>query len=211
MLNVYLIYVTISNRCIFCNSSKSEVIMDILSILKTVGTAALASTPLGALAIPVINRFLPKDEQLTSASSGDQAQAAINNLPPELKQQISIAEINLEVEKEKGQTSRYQSMCSSDGQETRAKLVNKAMNTLICLSMMFVSATVYVYCKEGAEKAFSYEMATVFTMLSGTFTYVVRAYMGDLKTETKSRHSVVDNKPHVATGLAGIINAIKGN
>jgi len=184
--------------------------MKLVNVLKEVGIGLLSATPLGAAAIPIINAFLPDDKQLTSNASGEDAQKAINGLPPEAKQQIYLANIDLQVEEEQGRTSRYEAMCAADGQETRAKLVNKAMNCLIALSLIFVAAVAYVYTKQGANAAFSYEMAAVFITVSGTFAYVVRAYMGDLKTETQSRHGVESGKPLKASGLAGVINAIKG-
>jgi len=184
--------------------------MDILSVLKTVGIGLLSSTPLGVAAIPIINAFLPDDKQLSGDSSGEEATKAINDLPPEARKQLSLAKINLQVEEERGQTSRYEAMCAADGQETRAKLVNKAMNALIALSLIFVAAVAWVYIEKGAQAAFSYQMAAVFITVSGTFAYVVRAYMGDLKTETQSRHSVESGTPSKPTGIAGIISAIQG-
>jgi len=184
--------------------------MDILNVLKTVGVGLLSATPLGAAALPIINAFLPDDKQLTGNSSGEDAKKAINDLPPEVRQQIALAKINLQVEEERGQTSRYQAMSAADGQETRAKLVNKAMNCLIALSLIFVTAVAYVYSTQGAQAAFSYEMAAVFITVSGTFAYVVRAYFGDLKTETQSRHQVESGNPPIPTGLAGIISAVRG-
>jgi len=184
--------------------------MDILNVLKDVGVGLISSTPLGQAALPIINAFLPKDKQLGSSSTGEDAQQAIDSLPPEAKQQLLLAKINLQVEEERGQTNRYEAMCKADGQETRAKLVNKAMNALILLSFLFVGAVAYVYSTKGAEYAFSYEMAAVFTTVSAVFAYVVRSYMGDLKTETQSRHAVASGTPPKPTGIAGIISAIQG-
>ena len=169
--------------------------MNIGKLLGKIGSGLLGATPGGKLAIPVLNAFLPDDMKLSENSTATDAQAAIAKLPPEEQAKINIAEINLEVEQERGRTSRYQAMCSSDGQETRAKLVNKAMNALIGLSCLFVAAICYVYVTDGAEAAFSYELVAIFVAVSGTFAYVVRAYMGDLTTETKSRHKAIDDKP----------------
>ena len=164
-------------------------------ILKTAGTALLSATPFGAAAIPIINSFLPGDKKLAENATGQQAQSAINELPPELKIQLESQKIDLQKVQEQGRTERYKAMCQSDGQETRAKLVNKAMNTLIILSLLFAAATAWVYMQNGAESAFSIEMAGVFITITGTFAYVVRAYFGDLRTETKSRHTTIDEKP----------------
>lgn len=184
--------------------------MDILNVLKTVGTGLLSSHPLGVAAIPVINAFLPKDKQLNNNSTGTDAQSTIDTLPAAARESLLLARINLKVEEERGRTTRYEAMCTADGQETRAKLVNKAMNHLIILTYIFVLATAYVYVTKGAEQAFSYAMATVFLTVTGTFTYVVRAYFGDLRTETQSRHGVESGAPSNPGGIAGIISAIRG-
>ena len=67
--------------------------MNIGSVLKTIGTAALSTVPGGAQIIAVANAFLPHDKQLTSDHTGEQAQAAIQTLSPELQEKILIAEI----------------------------------------------------------------------------------------------------------------------
>jgi hypothetical protein len=102
-------------------------------------------------------------------------------------------------------------MTSGDGQVTRAKIVNKAMNCLIAISVIFMCAIAYVYSTEGASVAFSYEMMAVFLAVTSTFAYVIRAYFGDLRSETKSRHQSINNTPVQPTGLIGLISSIKGN
>jgi len=178
--------------------------MNIKDVLLTIGTGIISSTPLGAIALPVINALLPADKKLPIDATGTMATEAIKQLPPGEASKIELAEIQLEVEQERGRTSRYESMCSSDGQETRAMLVNKAMNALIGLSGIFVLAIAYVYINEGAEVAFSYELAAVYGVVTATFAYVVRAYFGDLRTETTSRHHTIDHKPRPAGMLAGL-------
>jgi len=180
--------------------------MNIGSILKTVGMGLLSASPFGAVAIPLINAILPDDKKLSANATGDVAIAAIKQLPPEEQRKLNLAEINLLVKEEEGRTARYQAMTSSDGQETRAKQVNKAMNALIVISIAFMAATAYVYVKHGAEAAFSIEMAGVFLTVTGTFTYVIRAYFGDLRTETKSRHATIDDKPQPLGLLASLLS-----
>ncbi len=183
--------------------------MDIKSILKTVGLGLLSSHPLGALAVPVINSFLPGDTQLPAGVSGADAERLIGDLPASQRDAIYLAEIDLKKTEEEGRTRRYEAMARSDGQETRAKLVDKAMNTLIVISAIFVCATAYVYTTSDAEAAFSVEMAGVFLTISGTFAYVVRSYFGDLRSETESRHKTIDEKPSVAKGLSGILQMLR--
>lgn len=183
--------------------------MNIKDILLTIGTGLLSSTPLGLAALPVINALLPKDKQLPATATANQAKDVIKHLDPGQAYKIEMAEIDLLVEEEKGRTERYKAMCSSDGQTTRALLVNKAMNTLILLSLIFVSAIAYVYMTEGAQVAFSYELSLAFITVTGTFAYVVRAYFGDLRTETTSRHQTIDEKPRTEGFLTALIKRVK--
>ena len=179
--------------------------MNILSILKNVGTGILSATPYGALAIPVINALLPDESKLPNDVTGVGAQTALATLRPEQRQKIELAEIDLLIEEERGRTARYEAMAASDGQETRAILVKRAMNALIWLSVLFAAATAYVYSTKGAEAAFSLEMAGVYITITGTFTYVVRAYSGDLRTEAKSRHRTIDEKPEPLSAVSAFI------
>ena len=183
--------------------------MKLFDLLKSIGGAALASTPLGAAAIPVINSFLDDDKKLPENATGQDALNTIDSLPPEAKQALALAKIDLAKTEELGRTSRYEAMCKADGQGTRAKIVLEAMRTLTVITVLFIIAIGWVYIEHGAAHAFSSEMATVFLTISGTYAYVVRAYMGDLRTETESRHAVEDNKPRLAKGLAGLVQAIK--
>lgn len=183
--------------------------MNIKEILKTVGTAALSTHPLGLAAIPLLNKFLPSDKQLNANSTGQQAVQFISELSGAQKAQIELAEIELAKTDIQGQTDRYIAMTKADGQETRAKIVDKAMNALIAISVLFMCAVAYVYATAGAAVAFSTEMAIVFATVSATFAYVVRAYFGDLKVETTSRHAAINNQLPKANGLAGVIEAVR--
>lgn len=179
--------------------------MNILNILKDIGIGLISESPIGKIAIPVINAFLPGDKKLPLNATGEDAQALIKDLPPEQRTQIELAEISLEKADIEGQTKRYEAMCNADGQETRAKLVNKAMNSLILLSFMFVCFIGWVYIDKGAEDAFSPAMIGVFFSVTGVFAYVVRSYMGDLRVETKSRHATIDTKQQPGSLLTNFI------
>ena len=179
--------------------------MNIFNILKDIGIGLISESPIGKIAIPVINALLPDDKKLPINATGEDAAKIIKNLPPEQRAKIELAEIDLQKSEIEGMTDRYKAMCSADGQETRAKLVDKAMNTLILLSLMFVSAMAYVYVTEGAKQAFSVEMVGAFIAVTGVFAYVVRSYFGDLRVETKSRHATIDTKQQPASLLTNFL------
>lgn len=180
-----------------------------LDIVKTAGTAVLSSNPAGAAALTLINAFLPDDKKLGDSATGEQVSSAYQGLSPDAQLTLSTAKINQAIEEDKGRTARYVAMCQADGQETRAKIVKWAMIALIAISLIFIAAVAYVYMTAGAAVAFSADMAFVFLTVTGTFAYVIRAYFGDLRTETESRHVTVDDKPRLAKGVAGVIQSFR--
>ncbi|MER2490326.1 hypothetical protein [Catenovulum sediminis] len=181
--------------------------MKLLDVIANVGSAALSTHPLGALAVQAVNAFLPDDEKLSTSDSGEKVLSKVDNMP--LNVQVELSKLDLERTKELADADKYTAMCKADAQETRAKIVNKAMNSLILLSLLFVLGVVYVYATKGAAAAFSYEMAAVFVTVSSTFAYVVRAYFGDLRSETESRHAAINNKKPRPKGLTGLISQFK--
>lgn len=179
--------------------------MNVTSILKTVGAGLLASTPLGSAALLAINSMLPDDKKLPATATGVQADQSLQTLTAAQRVEIELSEVRLEVEQERGRTERYKAMAASDGQETRARIVVMAIKALISISAVFILAVAWVYVTEGAEVAFSYEMTALYVAVTGTFAYVIRAYFGDLRAETQSRHRTIDDKPQpAATGLAAL-------
>ena len=185
--------------------------MDVMSALKSVGVGLLASNPAGAAALSMVNMFLDDDDKLdvTTATAKD-AELVIDNLPADSRERLLTAQINLKVEEERGRTSRYEAMCAADGQETRAKIVMIAMWSLTALTFLFLLFAGWVYTEKGAAVAFSTPMVAFFLSLTAPYAYVVRAYFGDLRSETKSRHAAIDDKPQPLKGLAGVVAAVRG-
>ncbi len=169
-----------------------------------IGVAA-ALIPGGPAVLAAVNAFLPDEKKLPSTATGNDIFSAVESLSPDQRSSLMEKKIDLEIAKEEGMTDRYKAMASSDGQECRAKIVNKAMNALVILTGIFVAAIGWVYVNHGAQKAFSAEMAAVFITVTGTFAFVVRAYFGDLRTEATSRHQTVDTKPAPMSAVAALV------
>lgn len=183
--------------------------MNFLDVAKTAGSALLATHPAGAAALTLINAFLPNDKRLGNSATGIDAANAFGQLGPAEQKAVQLAKIEQAIEEDKGRTARYIAMCQADNQVTRGLVVKWAMVALIVISALFILGVVIVYVREGATLAFSSDMAFVFLTVTGTFTYVIRAYFGDLRAETESRHSSIDDKPRLAKGLAGFVQAFK--
>lgn len=182
--------------------------MKVLDVLKTIGAAAISLHPAGAAALTVVNTFLPDDKKLSVASTGDDAVKAVESLSADEQVKIRLAEVDLAKVELMTDAEKYQAMSQSDGQETRAKIVDKAMNCLIAISVVFILALAYVYSTKGAKVAFSYEMMAVYLAISGTFAYVVRAYFGDLRSETQSRHLAINNQKPAQKGIVSLLSSL---
>jgi len=181
------------------------------SIKGPLASVAASMIPFGPQILGVVNAMLPDDKKLPETATGSQIADAVESLPPEQRASLMEKRIDLQIAKEEGMTERYKAMAEADGQETRARLVNKAMNALIALTTVFISAMAWVYVDRGAAAAFSGEMAAVFGVFSGTFAYVIRSYFGDLRTETKSRHHVIDSKPQPLGAIAAFLAGKAGS
>jgi len=169
--------------------------MNIGSFLKTVGVGLISANPMGAAAIGLINAALPDDKKIPITATGVEAEQALDKLSPEQKQSVMLANIAYDVKVLETDSAKYAAMCAADGQVTRAKVVMWAMKALIGISLIFILATAWVYVKVGAVEAFNPAMIGVYVSITGTFAYVIRAYFGDLRRETESRHQMIDNKP----------------
>jgi hypothetical protein len=180
--------------------------MNILKIIKTMGFAALSTHPLGAAVVGIANSVLPEENKINVEMSGDYAMQHINKAGEDIK--IQLAALELQETKEQELTKRYEAMTKADGQETRAQIVKNAMAFLCFLSSLFVISIAYTYSTNGAEAAFSLDMAAVFGVVVSPFAYVVRAYFGDLRTETESRHAAINGNEKIGA-IAGLVKAFR--
>jgi hypothetical protein len=82
------------------------------------------------------------------------------------------------------------------------------MTCLCFVTCVFILAIAYEYSSNGASAAFSLDMAAVFGVIVSPFAYVVRAYFGDLRSETESRHSSINGIEKLG-GLAQLVKVLK--
>lgn len=183
--------------------------MNPIDLIKTIGSGIISAHPVGAAAIQIVNQFLPDDQKLSNTTTGQQALQVIEQLSGTEKAQIQLSQIDLQKVSLETDAQKYAAMCSADGQQTRANIVNKSMNCLIAVTLIFMCAIAYVYAVDGAKLAFSYEMMAVFASVVAPFAYVVRAYFGDLRSETESRHASINKLLPSGKGITGFIQAIR--
>ena len=150
---------------------------------------------------------MPDSQKLPDTATGQQAIDASETLSPSTKGELYKANIKLSIAKEQGQTDRYKAMCEADNQETRAAIVNKAMNGLIALSVIYILALAYCMV---VDSGIAFDTLTyAFAAVSAPLAYVIRAYFGDLRTETESRHQSINGLSMPAKGIAGLVKAYR--
>jgi hypothetical protein len=88
--------------------------MNFLDIVKSAGTALLATNPAAAAALTLINTFLPDDKKLGDKATGEQAIQAYQGLPPEIQERLAIAKIQESMEEGRQVTARHNSDMTSD-------------------------------------------------------------------------------------------------
>ena len=73
--------------------------MNLGDILKTVGSGLIKTlVPGGGLLIDAVNGFLPDDKKLPNDATGEQAQSAIDSLPPEQRASVLKKEYDVKIE-----------------------------------------------------------------------------------------------------------------
>jgi len=185
-------------------------IKDIITAAVAVG--GIVYPPLIA-ALPLINSFLAKDQQLGNFSTGRQVSGAIDQLIPEVRVQIRESEIDLEKTKVIEHSKIQHALAAVDitGQSTRPSTVIKLTNT-VCFTVITV---VSVWCASIIAK--DQEMVSsvidgwpMIIALIGPMLAVIRSYFGTRTDEKNTRQHMAHGADKPLSGLAGIVRAVRG-
>ena len=109
--------------------------MNLGDILKTVGTGLIASIagPAAPLIIGGLNAILPSDKQLPDNATGEQAQGAIDSLPPEQRAIALKQEYDFEIKMEELAVETFKEEVKDKG---NAREHNKSSHMPAILSFM---------------------------------------------------------------------------
>lgn len=170
--------------------------MKLKDILAGAATVAGTLNPALGAAIGLVNGLLPEDKQLPITSTGAEVQRVVDQLPAEQRASLLEREIDLEIAREEGWSTRYQAMCSADGQESRAKIVMMMAQVLVFEILAF---TVLFFWRP--EVINSQEVWLIFGVLTGTPATVLLNYFGNLRREHAQRQNAISGQsaPVVST------------
>ena len=153
-------------------------------ILKNVGMGLVSEIPGASAVIGLVNGFLPADKKLPETATGAQVQSAIDGLPESDRAAVMNKKLDVEIALDKGWTSRYEAMCSADGQSTRPRIA-----IMMAQVMSFEILAFTVWCFIYPEQMKNPVLWTVFGVLTATPAGVLMKYFGELRKEQGQRLS----------------------
>lgn len=184
--------------------------MKFKNIIKTIGVGLLSSNPVGASILGAVNMFLPEDKKLPEGATGEQVKKAVDKLPPEQRGSLMEKEIDLEIEQEKGWTSRYVAMAKADGQSTRPAIALKMANAFLFVLFSFVIIIGYSVYMEGMASLNQPYIWTIFATLTATPAGLLAKYFGELRKEQGNRLMNQNNERTNQNPIGKLIGLLGG-
>ena len=171
--------------------------------------AGTAFPPLGA-AIKLINMQLPADKQLPESATGSQAEAAMMTLPASAQASLLLQEIAAEVTKDNNFKDVVLALNEADarGASARPHMADKAMNTLVGLSVAMMSCIMWAVGTGDTEMIKNIkDMWPLVLALLFPFATVVKQYFGIRTQEKRARLQAAVGQPVINTG---VLQSVKG-
>lgn len=165
--------------------------MNIGDILKAAGGMALDVFAPGSR--QVINAFLPEDKKLLATATGADANTAVDSLPADQKASLLEKQVDLEIAREEGWTSRYVAMVGGEQQPSRAWIA-KVMAIIVFFECLGFTVWAFVY----PDQMTSPGLWTAFATLTGIPASVLAKYFGELRKEQRNRQEAMGAPPAVS-------------
>jgi hypothetical protein len=187
--------------------------MKLEQVLKTAGSAALASfPPYGPLALAAINAILPNGQKLPESVTGDMAEGALKSVPSEQRAQVLNQELKLkETEiKEVGESTRTMLIHDArNPQSTRPYIAKGCFLILGAVALMITAAVLIASIRDMTQVIMSLSASwELIAVVIGPLVYVLKAYFGAIQTEQKQRFNAA-NGFNIETGIASVMSALK--
>lgn len=189
--------------------------MSILELAKKVGTGIFESVvPNGGLILDGLNAVLPDDYKFRKGATGKDVLQAIERMPPELRQQIELKKIDLEIEKVKSAGDALQTMLVQDAltpQSTRPKIAWWSFVTVSLISVIFVLIYGYAVLSREPEMVTAVNDGWVMIVaIVAPFVVWLNAYFGVLKQEQANKLNASQGMPVDAGGIISELLKLKG-
>lgn len=178
--------------------------MKLRSILRGAASVAGTLNPAVGAAIGLVNQFLPSDKKLPLEATGAEVEdAMVANLTPDQRASLYERNVDLVIAQEEGWTARYEAMCRSDGQSTRAWIA-KQMARVLVFEILAFTVWAFWYPDQLANPV----LWTVFGTLTGVPGTILLNYFGNLRKEQGQRASAVSGIPQIGA-VAGLLKSLK--
>ena len=189
--------------------------MRIGKILTTVGSSLLRNLVPGAgIVIDAVNAFLPEEKKLDiNTATGDAVNSAINSLPPETRASLLSKELDVEIEEEKGFTTRFAAAMEADktGNSTRPQIALMMAYTVCFVIVIFSSMWIVAIFRNQVDLMDKLkECWPLMLAVIATPTALLRAYFAMRSKEKEARYQMASNQEVSVGGMiSGIITALK--
>ena len=190
--------------------------MDILSIAKSVGGAALNMVMPGAgtAVVGLVNEFLPDNKKLPSSATGHDVQHAVASLPPDQRAAIMSRQIDVDLAEVNRAADVQRAMLMSDAttpHTTRPKIVYQSFQIVAAISMIVISLWAYAVSTGQTDLVKAVMDGWPFVLgVIGPFVALLRSYFGILKVEHSNKIASITGAPQPVPGMAGTISSIVG-
>lgn len=181
--------------------------MDFLNIAKTIGSAVVGLHPIGAMALGVVNQFLPENEKLPTTATGNELVSRVGQIPPEFQAQIMSQQFDVTMEQIKQSHLTMQTMLQTEAvspQSTRPKAV-MIITWFVCVISFLYAFSHFLAAVNGEVetiKALNDSFYVVVGILAPFFV-VLHAYFGVLRDEKRDTLNTSQGLPAGAQGLLG--------
>lgn len=180
--------------------------MKLGDILKTVGSGLIQTLlpGTGSLIVAGINEFLPINKQLPETATVEQANSALNSLPPEHR--ASLLEKEFDVKMEAYNTLQVMLQANAQSKHTtRPKIAYEVWQVVGITTIAFVFGWLFAVVTGNTEMISKIENSYMFAgMLIAPLIVWLNSYFGVLRDEAKDKlNSAQGHKVDPVAGLIG--------
>ena len=187
-----------------------------LSAIESIGETALTvAFPEAAPLIGLANKFLPHDKQLPATASGADVGTAIRGLTPDQQLQMQQQAQQCDVAKFTAQADVMKAMFASTANkgDEHGFIAAGSFWVLAITSLLIVIGWLHATWTGDSAMVKSIESDGLTLIgFEGVFAWVLKAYFGAVQMMHSNNVAAATGNPlpKVATGIASIIQAIKG-
>ena len=184
--------------------------MKLKDILFQAGASVIKSVvPGGGVVLDLINNLLPNDKKLGQETTGEEAMAAIESLPPEQKASLMEKQLDVEIAEINNWSKIQASLASADiaGSSTRPEIALMMAKVVSFTIILFVSILAVAILQKQAGMIINMsELWPLMLAILGLPIGLLRSYFGMRTKEKKSRYQAASGamgqpQPNIFTDI----------